>query len=44
MLAYVFGVSPASIAATNESISVVEFLAVVKTHALAAWDYLGGEM
>jgi succinyl-diaminopimelate desuccinylase len=42
--AYVFGVSPKSMAAVNESISVEEFVAVIKTHALAAWEYLGGEL
>lgn len=42
--AYVFGVSPETMGAKNESVSVEEFLAVVKTHALAAWEYLGGEM
>lgn len=42
--AYVFGVSPETMGAKNERVSVEEFLAVVKTHALAAWEYLGGEM
>lgn len=42
--AYVFGVSPESMAARDESISVDEFLSVVKTHVLAAWEYLGGEV
>lgn len=42
--AYVFGVSPESMAARDESVNVEEFLAVVKTHVLAAWEYLGGEM
>jgi acetylornithine deacetylase/succinyl-diaminopimelate desuccinylase-like protein len=42
--AYVFGVSPESMAARDESVDVEEFLAVVKTHVLAAWEYLGGEM
>jgi succinyl-diaminopimelate desuccinylase len=41
--AYVFGVSPESMAARNESVSVDEFLTVVKTHALAAWEYLEGK-
>lgn len=40
--AYVFGVSPTSMGAANESVSVEEFLVVIKTHALAAWEYLGG--
>lgn len=42
--AYIFGVSPATMGAKNESVFVEEFLAVVKTHALAAWEYLGGAM
>ena len=42
--AFVFGVSPESMAAKDESVSVEEFLTVVKTHALAAWEYLGGAM
>jgi hypothetical protein len=27
---------------TNECIPVSEFIATIKTHALAAWEYLGG--
>ncbi|ROV90644.1 hypothetical protein VMCG_10038 [Cytospora schulzeri] len=42
--AYVFGVSPEGMGARNESVSVEEFLAVVKTHVLAGWEYLGGLM
>lgn len=42
--AYVFGVSPDTMGARNESVSVDEFLVVLKTHALAAWEYLGGAM
>jgi succinyl-diaminopimelate desuccinylase len=42
--AYVFGVSPETMAAKDESVSVEEFLNVVKTHALAGWEYLGGQM
>ena len=42
--AYVFGVSPESMAAVDESVSVEEFIAVIHTHALAAWEYLGGEV
>lgn len=42
--AYVFGVSPETMGATNESVSVEEFLVVIKTHALAAWEFLGGKM
>ncbi|KUJ21472.1 acetylornithine deacetylase/succinyldiaminopimelate desuccinylase-like deacylase [Mollisia scopiformis] len=40
--AYVYGLSPETMAARNESVSVDEFLTVVKTHTLAAWEYLGG--
>lgn len=42
--AYVLGVSPEGMGARNESVSVEEFLAVVRTHALAGWEYLGGLM
>lgn len=42
--AYIFGVSPETMGGKNENVSVEEFLAVVKTHALAAWEYLGGVM
>ncbi|KAE9379768.1 putative peptidase [Stipitochalara longipes BDJ] len=42
--AYVFGVSPETMAARDESVSAEEFLAVVKTHVLAGWEYLGGRM
>lgn len=42
--AYVFGVSPETMGARNESVSVEEFLVVTKTLALAGWEYLGGEM
>lgn len=42
--AYVFGVSPETMAAeVDERVRIDEFLAVVKTHALAVWDYLGGD-
>ena len=40
--AYVYGVSPEGMAMLNESVAVSEFMAVVKTHLLSAWDYLGG--
>ena len=40
--AYVFGVSPDGMGAKNESVSIEEFLSVVKTHTLAGWEYLGG--
>jgi len=42
--AYVFGVSPETMAARDESVSVEEFLAVVKTHVLVGWEYLGGKI
>jgi len=42
--AYVFGVSPETMAVRNESVSVDEFLAVIRTHVLAGWEYLGGKM
>ncbi|KAJ5753126.1 hypothetical protein N7520_010043 [Penicillium odoratum] len=38
--AYVYGCSPYSMAAVNESASVDEFLHVTKVHALATWDLL----
>ncbi|KAJ5247428.1 hypothetical protein N7468_002411 [Penicillium chermesinum] len=38
--AYVYGCSPESMAATNESASVDEYLHVTKVHALATWDFL----
>ena len=40
--AYVYGVSPETMAARDESVSEDEFLIVLKTHALAGWEYLGG--
>jgi succinyl-diaminopimelate desuccinylase len=40
--AYSFGVSPETMAARDERVVIEEFLAVVRTHALAIWDYLGG--
>lgn len=42
--AYVYGVSPETMAATNERVLIHEYLAIVKTHALAVWDYLGGPL
>ncbi|RDW89546.1 hypothetical protein BP6252_01578 [Coleophoma cylindrospora] len=42
--AYIFGVSPETMAARDESVSIDEFLVVLKTHALAAWQYLGGDV
>jgi succinyl-diaminopimelate desuccinylase len=38
--AYVYGCSPAGMGAPDESVAVDEFLHVVKTHTLAAFDYL----
>jgi succinyl-diaminopimelate desuccinylase len=40
--AYSFGVSPETMAARDERVVIDEFLSVVKTHALAVWDYMGG--
>jgi succinyl-diaminopimelate desuccinylase len=40
--AYVFGLSPEGMANVDESIDIEQFLAVLKTHVLAAWEYLGG--
>jgi len=38
--AYVYGCSPAGMGAPNESVSIDEFLHVVRTHTLSAYDYL----
>ena len=38
--AYVYGPSPAGMGATNESVDIEEFLHVVRTHTLSAFDYL----
>ena len=38
--AYVYGPSPQGMGAPDESVSIDEFLHVVKTHALSAFDYL----
>lgn len=40
--AYSFGVSPETMAANDERVIINEFLVVVKTHAAAVRDYLGG--
>ncbi len=40
--AYVYGCSPNGMGAPDESVSVDEFLHVVKTHTLSAFDYLRG--
>lgn len=42
--AYIFGVPPDTMGAKDESVLIDDFLAVVKTHALAGWDYLGGSV
>lgn len=39
---YVYGVSPKTMASKDERVDLDEFMAVVKTHTLAVWDYLGG--
>lgn len=41
--AYVYGPSPEGMGAPDESVRIDEFLHVVKTHALSAFDYLGGQ-
>lgn len=41
--AFIFGPTPHNMAAPNESVDVGEFLAVIKTYALAAWEFLGGD-
>ena len=38
--AFVHGCSPAGMGAANESVSIAEFHHVLRTHALAAFDYL----
>ena len=38
--AFVYGCSPAGMGAANESVRIVEFHQVLRTHALAAFDYL----
>jgi succinyl-diaminopimelate desuccinylase len=40
--AYVYGPSPEGMGAPDESVRIDEFLHVVKTHALSAFDYLRG--
>ncbi|KAF2440486.1 putative acetylornithine deacetylase [Karstenula rhodostoma CBS 690.94] len=37
---YVYGPSPKGMGGSHEAVSIDEFLAVVKTHTLAVWDYL----
>lgn len=38
--AYIYGPAPTRMAAADECVSVEEFMTVIKTHALSAWDYL----
>ena len=38
--AYVYGPSPEGMGKPNESVSIDEFLHIVQTHALSAFDYL----
>lgn len=40
--AYIYGPAPTRMAAADECVSVDEFMTVIKTHALSAWDYLNG--
>jgi acetylornithine deacetylase/succinyl-diaminopimelate desuccinylase family protein len=40
--AYIYGPAPTRMAAADECVSVEEFMTVIKTHALSAWDYLTG--
>ena len=40
--AYIYGPAPTRMAAADECVSVDEFMTVIKTHALSAWDYLTG--
>jgi acetylornithine deacetylase/succinyl-diaminopimelate desuccinylase-like protein len=38
--AYVYGPGPRGMGASGEAVLIEEFLTIVKTHTLAAWDYL----
>jgi succinyl-diaminopimelate desuccinylase len=38
--AYVYGASPAGMGGCDESVEIEEFLHVLRTHALSAYDYL----
>jgi succinyl-diaminopimelate desuccinylase len=40
--AYVYGPHPTGMGQKDEHVAIDEFLAVVKVHALSAYDYLGG--
>jgi len=41
--AYVYGPSPHNMGSRNEYVEVEEFIHIVKTHVLSAYDYLTGE-
>ena len=41
--AYIYGCAPDGMASHDESVSLEEFLHVLRVHALSAADYLGGE-
>lgn len=41
--AYVYGPSPHNMGACNEYVEIEEFIHIVKTHVLSAYDYLTGE-
>jgi succinyl-diaminopimelate desuccinylase len=38
--AYVYGPSPSNIGSADEHVEVEEFLAILRTHVLSAFDYL----
>ncbi|KAK7180154.1 hypothetical protein DPSP01_012783 [Paraphaeosphaeria sporulosa] len=40
---YVYGPSPKGMGGSHEAVSIDEFMAVVKTHTLAVWDFLNHE-
>ena len=40
--AYVYGPSPKGMGKTDERVGIEEFLHIVRTHALSAYDYLQG--
>lgn len=39
---YVYGVSPTGMASSDERVQIDEWLHIVRTHLLSAYDYLGG--
>ena len=41
--AYIYGPAPTRMAAADECVLVEEFMTVIKTHTLSAWDYLTGD-